>query len=179
MIAELDKYYIDSIQVKDAWKLCDFIVSNEDKLKHYFPKTVAQNQTPTLSQDFCVAKVKQFQSKEEFLFLIKEKETHSLIGLVYIKKLDWVKKQGEFAYCIDYSFAGQKIISNSVRLLSEYAFNHLNLKTLQIIVFEENIASIKVASNNNFVWKRTLKNEFTPENKPSLDMELFELYNES
>ncbi len=177
MIAELDKYYIDSIQEKDAWKLCDFIVSNEDRLKHYLPKTVAQNQTPTLSQDFCVAKVKQFQSKEEFLFLIKEKKTHSLIGLVYIKKLDWAKKQGEFAYCIDYSFEGQKIISNSVKLLSEYAFNHLNLKTLKIIVHRDNISSIKVANYNSFVWKRTLKNEFTPESKTPLDMELFELYN--
>ena len=162
MIAEFDSYYIDSIQEKDAWNLCNFIVANEDRLKLYFPKTLAQNLTPTLSSHFVKAKVSQFQNEEEFLFLIKKKTSKELVGLVYIKELDWNKKQGEFAYCIGYPFEGKGITSNAIRLLSEYAFDHLDLKTLQIIAYKNNIASIKVALHNDFIWQRTLANEYTP-----------------
>lgn len=176
MIAKFNTYYIEIIQEKDAWKLCDFMVANEDRFKSYFPKTLAENATPTLSKYFAEKKVKQFVNKEEFLFTVKEKETKNLAGLIYIKELDWNKKQGEFAYCIGYPFEGKKITTNAVKHLSEYAFKHLELKTLQIIVFKENIGSVKVAKNNGFVWKKTLKKEYTPPNQEPLDMELYELY---
>ena len=49
MITEFDSYYIEAIQEKDAWSLCDFMVSNEDRLKRFFPETLEKNLTPTLS----------------------------------------------------------------------------------------------------------------------------------
>lgn len=178
MQLNLDSYYIEPIGAKDAWNLCNFIVANEDRLKRYFPKTLEQNLTPDLSKRFVELKVKQFHLKEEFLFVIKEKKSRTIAGLVYIKELDWTKKQGEFAYCIGYPFEGKGVTTKSIKVLSEYAFKGLNLETLQIIVFKTNIASIKVAENCNFIWKKTLKNEFTPTGKKAIDMELYELYNE-
>jgi len=175
---EFDLFYIGKIQTKDAWNLCDFIVTNEDRLKDYFPKTLAQNLTPDLSKRFVEIKTKQFDLKGEFLFTIKEKESHSLIGLIYIKELNWEIKQGEFAYCIGYQYEGKGFISKTIKALSQYAFNDLGLKTLQIIVHKSNIGSVKVAENCNFIWQKTLPNEFTPPNKEPLDMELYELYNE-
>ena len=177
MIAVFNKYYIEPIQEKDAWKICDFMVANEDRLLRYFPNTLAESATPTLAKHFAEKKVKQFQYKEEFLFLIKENESKALVGLVYIKELDWIKKQGEFAYCIGYPFESQGLSSQAVKLLSEHAFNNLDINTLQIIVHKDNIPSVKVAENNNFIWKETLKNEFTPVNEKPLDMELYELHN--
>jgi ribosomal-protein-alanine N-acetyltransferase len=176
---EFDLFYIEKINVKDAWNLCDFIVANEDRLKDFFPKTLAQNLTPDLSKRFVEIKFKEFDLKEEFLFTIKEKESHALMGLVYLKELDWESKQGEFAYCIGYQFEGKGFISKTVKALSQYAFNHLELKTLQIIVHKSNIGSVKVAENCNFIWQKTLPKEFTPPNKEPLDMELYELYNDT
>ena len=175
---EFDGFYIHPIKVKDAWHLCDFIISNEDRLKSFFPETLAQNLTPDLSQHFVEKKVKQFDTKQEFLFIIKEKVSHYLIGLIYLKELNWIKKQGEFAYCIGYPYERKGIISKSIELLSQYAFNDLKLKILQIIVHKTNIGSIKVAENCNYMWQRTLKKEYTPPNKKPLDMELYELYKE-
>ena len=123
-------------------------------------------------------KVKQFHLKEEFLFTIKEKETHNLAGLVYIKELDWEKKQGEFAYCIGYQFEGKGLTTKAIQTLSKFAFNTLELKTLQIIVHKDNIGSVKIAENCNFIWQKTLPNEFMPTGKQPIDMELYELYNE-
>lgn len=175
MIAEFETYYVTLIQEKDAWPLCDFMVANEDRFKRFMPKTLAQNLTPTLSKNFCEKKVKQYQNKEEFLFNIKEKETNALVGIVYIKNLDWDKKQAELAYCIGYTHKGKGTITKAVKVLSEYAFDKLRLETLQIIVHKTNTASVKVAENNTYLWVKTLMGEFTPSNEAPLNMELYEL----
>ncbi|TGV03753.1 GNAT family N-acetyltransferase [Flavivirga rizhaonensis] len=171
-------YHIEPIQLQDAWSLCNFITANEDRLKRYFPKTLEQNLTPDLSKFFVEKKVKQFSLKEEFLFTIKEKASKKLVGLIYIKELDWNKKQGEFAYCIGYPFEEQGIMTKAISYLSDFAFSDLDIKTLQIIVHKDNIASVKVAKNCNFTWIKTLKNEYTPPGEASLNMELYELYKE-
>ena len=178
MKINLDSYYIESIKTQDAWNLCNFIVANEDRLKRYFPKTLEQNLTPDLSKHFVEIKVKQFNLKEEFLYVIKDKEPHTIAGLVYIKELDWIKKQGELAYCIGYQFEGKGITTKAVKVLSDYAFKGFNLETLQIVVHKSNIASVKVAEKCNFIWKKTLKNEFIPTREKAINMELYELYNE-
>ncbi|MCF7559667.1 GNAT family N-acetyltransferase [Sabulilitoribacter multivorans] len=178
MHLSFDSYFIEPIQTQDAWNICNFVVANEDRLKRYFPLTLKENLTPDLSKLFTEIKVKEFEAKEEFLFLIKEKETKALVGLIYLKKLDWVKKRGELAYCIGYEFEGKGITTNAVTILSDYTFNNIGLKTLEIIVHKTNIASIKVAENCNFIWIKTLKKEHTPPGENPLDMELYELYNE-
>ena len=171
-------YHIIPIHPKDGWNICDFIVANQDRLKRYFPKTLEQNLTPDLSNIFVEKKVNQYETKEEFLFTLRENETNKLVGLVYIKEVDSNKKQGEFAYCIDYTLEGKGLITDAVKQLSDYAFETLGLETLQIISHKSNIGSVKVAENNNFSWIKTLKNEFTPPNGKPLNMELYELYKE-
>jgi len=176
MLLTFDGFEINPIHKGDAWKLCDFMVTNTDRFKRYFPATLKENLNPTLSTFFVEQKTKQFSKKKEFLFTLKHSETQKLIGIIYIKELDWSLKQGEFAYCIDYNFKGRKLISKAIKALSYYALNTLELKTLQIIAHKDNLSSINVALNNGFVWQRTLEKEFTPIGKQALDMELYELY---
>ena len=176
MHRDFENYYIEPIAEKDAWKLCDFIISNTERLKRYFPETLEQNLTPDLSRIFVVKKVKELNAKEEFLFKLKEKKNRTIIGLVYIKELDWNKKKAELAYCIAYQFEGMGIITNSVEILSDYAFDTLGLKTLQIIVHKTNPGSIKVAEKCGYTWQQTLLKEHTPPGENSLDMELYERY---
>jgi len=177
MQLNFNTYSIQPITLDDAWSICDFVTANENRLKRYFPITLRENLTPDLSKIFAENKVKEYHNKEEFLFTIKEKPKQ-IIGLIYLKKLDWNKKQGEFAYCIDYKFEGKGITTKSIKLLSDYAFENLALKTLQIIVHKTNLPSIKIAENCNYTWIKTLKKEHTPPGENPLDMELFELYKE-
>lgn len=172
----LDEIEITPIKRTDSWKVCDFVVANSDRLKRFFPKTLEQNLNPTLSKLFVENKVCLFEKKEEFLFTIKLSESRELVGLIFIKELDWRKKRGEFAYCIGYNYEGKGIITKSVQCLTQHAFDNLGLETLQIIVHRDHKRSIHVAKHNNFKWQRTLKNEFTPKNELPLDMELFEFY---
>ena len=90
MIAQFDGFEISPVHLGDAWKICDFCITNTDRLKRYFPKTLEQNLNPTLSQYFVEKKVKEFENKEEFLFTLKQSETRKLAGLIYLKELKWL-----------------------------------------------------------------------------------------
>jgi len=70
------------------------------------------------------------------------------------------------------------LTSFAVKEMTNFAFENLGLKTLQIIAHKTNFGSLKVAEKNGFVWQKTLLNEFTPTNATALDMELYELFNE-
>lgn len=176
MIITLEQFTIEPIAEKDAWRLCNFIVSNEERLKRFFPTTLAQNLNPNLSADFVAKKAAQFDAQEELLFTLKQKENRSIIGMVYIKEIDWDKKQAELAYCIGYQDEGKGWISQSVKALSHYAFETLGLESLQIIAHKTNPRSVKVAEKNGYVWQRTLEKEHAPPGENALDMELYELY---
>ena len=177
MKLEFWSYYLSPISIDDAESLHSFIASNKDRINRYFPKTVAQNSTLEWSKIFADKKVNEFNDKEEFLFTLKEKNKDKLVGLIYLKALDWEKKKGEFAYCIDKSLERKGITTQAIKQLSEFAFDQLKLETLQIIVHKSNIPSIKIAKNCNFYWIKTLEKEFTPPGEKPLDMELYELYN--
>ncbi len=168
--------HVFKVSEKDAWSICDFVTANEDRLLDFFPSTRAQNLTPDLSKRFVAQKEKQFQSNEEYLYVLKPVDSRKVIGLVYLKELDWENKQGEFAYAIDYNYEGKGITSQIVKKISNHAFQELELKTLQIFVHKTNIPSVRVAEKSNFVWIRTEKNKFQPKGKEPMDMELYERY---
>lgn len=172
---EFDDYYIDAIHEKYAWRLCDFCIVNNKRLKRYFPKTLEQNSTPDLSKYFVEQKIKAFHNKEEFLFVLKEKENHTLIGLIYVKEIDWEKKRAELAYAIGYQAEGKGYMTQTVMAISKWAFQELQLETLEIIVHTSNVASIRVAEKCGYTWQKVLLGEHTPPGEPALDMELYEL----
>ncbi len=176
MEIEFDNYSIAPIHHKDAWRLCDFVVSNSERLKDYFPNTLKANLTPTLAELFVDQKVKEFQNNEEYLFTVKENTNRTIIALIYLKELQKMPKQGEFAYCISYRYEGRGLITKIVSKLTNWAFTDAGLTTLQIIVHKGNIASIKVAEKNNFVLKETLEREHQVSNGAWVDMELYERY---
>jgi len=63
------------IQPSDAWSICDFVVSNEQRLISFFPETRAQNLTPELSKIFTELKCKEFNApgKEAMVMELYEK----------------------------------------------------------------------------------------------------------
>ena len=178
MIIAAENIYIEPIHEKYAWRICDFCTINADRLKRFFPKTLEQNRTPDLSKFFVESKCREFAAKEEFLFVLKEKENHTIVGLIYLKELDWEKKQGELAYAIGYQVEGKGYMTETVKAISNWAFTEHNFKTIQIISHKTNSGSIRVAEKSGYTWQKTLIAEHTPPNELPLDMELYEKYNE-
>jgi len=176
MQIDFENYSISPIQEKDAWRLCDFMISNSDRFADYFPSTLKENLTPTLSKLFVAKKAKEFSDKEEFLFTVKENTNRSIIGLVYVKELQKKVGQGELAYCIGYQFASKGLMSKIITKLIPWCFNEAHLNTLQIIAHKSNTASIRVAEKNSFSWKKIIPKGHQISNGEFVDMELYELY---
>ncbi|WP_350289391.1 GNAT family protein [uncultured Croceitalea sp.] len=179
MQIDFENYSISPIQEKDAWRLCNFMVSNADRFADFFPGTLRENLNPTLSELFVAKKVKEFHAKEEFLFTVKENTDRTIIGLVYVKELKKVEGQGELAYCIGYEYAGKGLMTKLVDKIVRWSFNKANLNTLQIIVHHTNIASKKVAEKNKFIWQKIVPKVHQMPNGEFVDMELYELYKKS
>ena len=173
-----EDFYIELLKFEDALHLNKLFVSNTERFKLYLPKTLSENRTLESTKSYINKRIEAIQNKIEYTFTIKDKSTKNIAGLIILKAIDWDIKKGEFAYCIDKTFEGKGFMSKAIQATSTFAFQELNLKKLQIISHESNTASIKVAENSNFVWQKTLKNEFTPIGEQPMDMELYELHYE-
>ncbi len=170
-----ERIAVSQITLSDADDLCALMTSNASRFLRFFPITLKQNTTIEDSKIFILKKRKEQEAKEEFTFLFKENSTNKLMGLLIIKEINWVTKQGELAYCIDQNYEGKGFMTRAVQYISNYAFQKLALKTLQIIVHKSNPGSVRVAEKCNYIWQRTLKEAFTPPYEKALDMELYEL----
>jgi len=173
-----EAFHIVPLETGDAKCLSKLMITNAERFKRYFPKTLSSNLTLEATERYIESKIIEFEIKSGFTFAIKEKETQNIMGLVILKKVDWQTKQAEIAYCIGKEYERKGWVTKAVKAISNYAFNELKLEILQIIVHKTNLASIKVAESNGFVWQRTLVDEFTPTYELSLDMELYEYTNE-
>lgn len=170
-------FIINPLKQADANQLYQFMLDNKERLNYFFPVTLSSNSTLEKSVEYITVKNKEIQEKTNFTNAIRDKNNDQIAGLIIIKKTDWDKFQGEIAYCIGAEFEGKGLTTFAVAEIVKFAFNELRLKTLQIIAHKTNLGSVKVALNNNFIWQKTLKNEFTPTDGLPLDMELYQLTN--
>jgi ribosomal-protein-alanine N-acetyltransferase len=174
MIYSSDHISISLVQPNDALKLNKLLVSNTERFIRFLPHTLADNRTLESTRNYIATKIEAAENKQEFVFVIKDKYQIQIIGLIILKQIEWEIKQGEFAYCIGQGFKGKGLMSQAIKAISSYITEVMALKTLQIITHKTNVSSVTAALNSGFKWKKTLKNEFTPLNGASLDMELYE-----
>ena len=170
-----DTFYITELELEDAFSVHQLMVNNKMHFRAYLPVTLSQNLSLSASEDYIILKKKENKASAALTFALKEKETKEVCGLIILKNIDTVKKQGEFAFGLGKEYCGRGWMSQAVKVFSLYAHNELLLKKLQIITHKTNIGSSKVAKKNGYIWQRSLKNEYTPPKQGSLDMELYEL----
>ncbi len=175
MIYSSDTFYIESLKFDDALNLNKLLVLNTERFKLYLPKTLSENRTLESTKAYILKRNELMFSKIEYTFTIKDKTSNGIAGLIILKAIDWDKKKGEFAYCIGKSFEDRGWMTEAIKGASKFCFQELKLEKLQIISHKNNLASIKVAEKSNFVWIKTLKNEFTSTGQSPIDMELYEL----
>lgn len=170
-----EPFILETLKLADAVSLCNTMISNSERFKLFFPITLAQNLSVEASKVFITKKIKEEKEGTEFTLAIKERKGLSVVGLIILKELNYGKRVGEIAYCIDVKYQGKSWTTKGVKHMCDYAFEGLKLDRLRILVHSSNIGSIKVAKNCGFIWKMTLVQEYTPPNSLPLDMELYEL----
>ncbi|HLV70495.1 MAG TPA: GNAT family N-acetyltransferase [Xanthomarina sp.] len=175
MIFSTETFKLEALKPEDASSLSALMISNGKSFQKYLPKTLAQNLSESDSKEYILKKGKAIKNQTEFTFALKDIDTNKVAGLIILKNIDKTNQQGEFAYCIGKKYSGKGWVTHSIKTVTKFAFDNLGLKSLQIFIHKTNTGSINVAERCGFVWRDTIKNEFTPFGKNLTDMELYEL----
>ena len=106
------------------------------------------------------------QSNSIIMFAICLKENNKHIGNIKLWQIDWINKNAIVSIIIgDQKCRGMGLASKSVGLISDYAFNILNMHKIRAGIHEENIASLKVFKNNDFIQEALLRDQIFFEGK--------------
>lgn len=172
-----ESFSLEFLKPQDAQSLSRLMISNGKRFQQYLPKTLSENLTEVDSKNYIQRKTKQIKDKTEFTFAIKDIDSGDVAGLIILKNIDSQLKQGEFSYCLGQKYSGKGWMTRSIKAVKAYTFNELGLKSLQIIIHKTNLPSIQVAEKNDFIWIKTLENEFVT-GAVALNMELYEIQHE-
>lgn len=175
MIYSSEHFSISLLQPKNALQLNKLLVSNTERFMKYLPKTLGENTTLESTKNYIARKIKAAKKKKAFVFVINDKHSRNILGMIILKNLDWETKKAEFAYCIGKRFKGEGLMSTAIKATSDYVIETMGLEILQIIVHKTNLPSVNVALQSGFQWVETLEDEFMTLNGTLLAMELFEL----
>ena len=155
MVAQLSS---GSFGKKDALAYFRLIMSNKDRLRRYFPKTMEAVQTAPDAFAVLHAKLDQWRNKALYPFGIFMDD--QLIGWISVKNIDWQVPKCELGYYLDEAATGQGIASQALDWLTRYCFIQLGMNKLFLRIGQDNPGSIRVAEKNGFTLEGTLKNEY-------------------
>lgn len=117
-------------------------------------------------------------SKEDLRFAILYNDAitgYKYVGTISLHNIDWIARKGEVGYLLAKEFWGQGIVSEAVHLISDYAFNRLNLHKIEAGVIEGNIGSVKVLEKNGFKEYARIPDEYYLEGKYHVAIRFYKL----
>jgi RimJ/RimL family protein N-acetyltransferase len=95
----------------------------------------------------------------KFEFFIIENEDQLPIGVVGLTYIDWVSKNADIHLAIyDKGWIDDKYAPETLRIMLEYGFQHLNLHRIYAEVYEVDNKKIDFFTSNNFTLDGVLRN---------------------
>ncbi len=84
-----------------------------------------------------------------FGIFINDKKTH--IGNIKLGSINWIHRYADVGIIIgDKNYWGQGIATSAIKIVTDYAFNHLNLHKLVAGAYQYNLGSINAFKKNGF-----------------------------
>ncbi len=148
-------------QAGDGPALFEAIVESLPELRRFLASLpwVGGPQSTEASEIFCRTAQSNFLARKDLPFLVFEKTTGLLVGAAGLHRVQWMTPKAEVGYWGRVSQAGRGHISEAVRALVGYAFEHLSAARVDLITDEENAASRRVAERCGFVLEGVLRHE--------------------
>ncbi len=167
----LENIKIRLLKKKDTENYFRLIESNRDRLKRYFPITVAE----TIDLEACTAyiKKKRKQAKKRKTFLYVIFTDGRLCGVLILKNIDWRIPKGELAYYVDRDYEGKGIMSKAMKWLMRHCFQELGMNKLFIKLSPRNGPSRRLTLRNGFQLEGLLRKEFRIETGEIEDIEYY------
>ncbi len=115
---------------------------------------------PTISetQEWLEQAEQLWAGKKQLCFHIFDKQSNKLIGACSFHHIDWKNQIMQIGYWLRSDATGKGFATEVVTALTNYAFDHLGAKTIEIRCDERNSKSRAVAQRAGYVLKTVLKN---------------------
>jgi ribosomal-protein-serine acetyltransferase len=170
MELDFDTFKLRPFRVGDHRSFFDLIENNRERLSKYFPATVRSTTTPAATQQYITEKIMLAEKLEFISFVIVSSEHRGILGLIFLKNIDWSIPKSEMGFFIDRGFEGKGIISRGVWVVTNYALKNLKINKLYMRVGEDNPGSRRVAEKCGFALEGKLKNDFKSYDGSLLDV---------
>jgi ribosomal-protein-serine acetyltransferase len=118
-------------------------------------------QQPPTRQDvheWLQAQPKSWENGTNYAFAIQEVPTGGLLGSCILNQIDPHNRLANMVYWVRSSRRGQGIAGRAARLLAEFGFRRLQLLRIEIVVAEQNTASLRVAEKTGAKREGLLRN---------------------
>ncbi|MBI5276416.1 MAG: GNAT family N-acetyltransferase [Burkholderiales bacterium] len=111
------------------------------------------------SESWCRNSAANFLARKDLPFLMFDTASGEYLGSTGLHRMDWGVPKAEVGYWCRSSMAGRGIVTEAVRAICEYGFEHLRAQRLEIVTDEANVASRRVAERCGFTLEGVLRHE--------------------
>lgn len=100
-----------------------------------------------------------WEQKAEYRFVIQDAQSQMILGSVGLNQIVHQHKVANLGYWVRKSAIGKGVCTNATRQVIQYAFEHLDLKRIEIHALPENQASNAVALKVGGVYEGRFRNK--------------------
>ena len=134
----------------DGKKVHAALTASHNELKQWLPFAQKEQTEEETEINIREAHTK-FLNREDLRLLIFHKESGELIGSSGLHRIDWDVPKLEIGYWIDTRHTGKGYITEAVQRISDFAFEEIKARRVEICCDERNIKSRAIPERLGFV----------------------------
>lgn len=145
---------IRPLHAEEADELYDAVMRNRDHLRPWMTWT---DRLMDASDIYAFVRAAEKEAYEHTSFKAGIWRHKDLIGVIDLHDIDWPNGHASIGYWLDQEYMGQGLMTQSVRLLAEYAFDALDLHRVEIHVAAGNERSRRIPERLGFKLEGVLR----------------------
>ena len=142
------------LRLDDADALYDAVVSNRE---HLAPWMTWVDRVIDVSDTYTFVRSAEKEAYDHAAFKAGIWRDRELIGSIDLHDIDWNNAHASIGYWLAREHTGQGIMTRAVRLMTEYAFEALDLHRIEIHVATENHSSRRIPERLGFEMEGVLR----------------------
>lgn len=148
--------YFKPLKTEDAHKVHDY--ASDKEVKKYIGWNLMKSLEETT--EFVRTMIKREEADTHLYASVALKSTDEVIGTVMLFNFDKIANKAEIGYVFHKNHWGKGYGSDSLSLVSDFAFESLKLHKLHATVIDANIGSAKILEKDGFQLEGNLKDHF-------------------
>ncbi|MEK3797634.1 GNAT family N-acetyltransferase [Peribacillus sp. FSL H8-0477] len=157
-VIESDRIYLRPCRREDSFAVHAAIHASQQELKQWlaFAKTLA---TIEETAENLIQSQADFILRKDLRFLIFRKEDDVFIGSTGLHRINWDIPKFEIGYWIDTQYSKQGYITESTKALTNFAFEQLGAKRIEIRCDSKNTESRRIPEKLGFSLEGILRSD--------------------